>query len=89
MKHVDDSDCTEEGFFPYPGVCKKFPRCAWNPVDEPFTEYIFDCASGTDLWCQSLRTCTYEQLLIEVSDVGSLLRALAQSGADAVRRLQR
>lgn len=59
MKHVDDSDCTEEGFFLYPGVCKKFRCCAWNPVGERFTEYIFDCAPGTDLWCQSLLTCTY------------------------------
>lgn len=60
VKFQDSDGCTGEGFFPNPTDCLKFFRCVTDPRDGSLTRYDFDCAPGTDLWCQSLLTCSFE-----------------------------
>jgi hypothetical protein len=51
--------CSEEGFFPSYSDIKKFRRCVKNATTGQFTEYGFDCAPGTDLWCDPIKTCSF------------------------------
>lgn len=57
---TDTFVCPHEGFFPNPTSCLKFIRCVVDPRYGNFTRYDFDCAAGTNLWCQSLLTCSFE-----------------------------
>ena len=59
--------CTQPGFFPSPSNCKQFVRCVDDPGNGKLEPFFFDCAPGTDLWCQELLTCAFDyQYLLKI-----------------------
>ena len=52
-------ECQKEGFYPNPFDRKKFIRCVNYGEGYGMQRFDFDCAPGTDLWCQELQTCAF------------------------------
>ncbi|GFG33583.1 hypothetical protein Cfor_03477 [Coptotermes formosanus] len=50
--------CTNEGFYPTPGDCKKFYRCVPNQ-NRGYTKYDFTCGEGT-VWDSDNNVCNHD-----------------------------
>ena len=57
---VAEFECQTEGFYPNPDDRQKFIRCVDYGVGYGVLRFDFDCAPGTDLWCQELLTCSFD-----------------------------
>ncbi|XP_045526846.1 serine-rich adhesin for platelets [Pieris brassicae] len=49
--------CSQNGFFGYPGDCKKFYRCI-ESSNGKYIRYEFSCSDGT-VWDDHLKTCNF------------------------------
>lgn len=60
MKSKTQIECTKEGYFPYPGNCRKFYRCVdWDHKGQKFSVFYFDCPAGT-IFDPSINICNHE-----------------------------